>query len=314
MKKKDPLRWMPWDVVSWMLSRRVAALSPLARGAYFELLCRQWYDGALPSDDASLCICARVSPDQWAEAKTSVLQFFEEDENGGLRQSRCEQEKQEAIGRLKRFEKRAKKAANYRWQKQRDNNDLMLDGCNKHTRSRNKTKTIPIPSVSPFSDAPKPDAPTGAFPPPGHTTVFDDQAELEKLTRSYDPLGPEKNLVLESVRLCTESLRPAARLTLLRDLSQFPPGQVSFGSKRFLENGKDKGRQYYLAVVKGVGKEWAHLEDERERKAERKAQNQRIVEAAKAKSLRDGKESIRQAGDIAKTLLGDLGNQPNGDP
>lgn len=317
MSKKDPLRWMPWDVVAWLLSRRVASLSPLARGVYFELLNRQWYDGSLPSDDDGLAVCARVTSEEWAAVKKSVLPFFESDENGGLRQSRCEQEKRAAKKRLSAFQKRTKNASKARWQKRTKDNALLRDGIRygSATEEQDRTgqdKTGQYHPPKPPTDVPAKPTEPERIPPPTASqkpypsmTVFDQEQECKVMLKRYDALGPDRRFVDETFQACSGHMRPGGRLIFLRDFEPFPVGQILLAAKAFLAltAPPHQPSRYFFGMVRNAGKEWAARENEAERKAEAREQNRRVLDAVKQRSL-DNRPS--KAGNIAGNILKSL--------
>jgi len=320
--KKDPLRWMPWDVVSWFTSRRVSGLSPLARGVYFELLCRQWYEGSLPPSDEELAVCGRVTFDQWREVKTSVLQFFEKDEHGMLRQERCDDEKQHALARLKRFQKQTRPATKARLRKIKERKELPRDVDVTSHVTKEPDRTLPdrtgqditlpdpppLPPPRPTDDVRGGNGEEKFTPPRGTTTVFDQQAEIAKLLDRYragdDPLTPDPEdaeNALKAIDQITAGSRPGAKLIFLRTLAQFEPLQVCMAANDWLNlpdlpAGDPKG--YFVGMIRGSGKrKYVRYADRVETKQERTQQDAR----KRADQGTDGKPVDQPAPDARHT-------------
>ena len=70
---------MPFDVVEWLSSPAVAALTPAERGAYFDLRCFAWVDPecSLPADDDSLAMLSRLGEQWHCSAGRLRAQFIE---------------------------------------------------------------------------------------------------------------------------------------------------------------------------------------------------------------------------------------------
>ncbi len=54
MSKPRPWPWFPFYVEDWLTSPTVLAMSLAAQGAYVRLLCHQWRDGRVPTDETQL--------------------------------------------------------------------------------------------------------------------------------------------------------------------------------------------------------------------------------------------------------------------
>jgi uncharacterized protein YdaU (DUF1376 family) len=88
---------MYFNIIDWLLDDEVQTMTPLARAGYFDLLCRQWYDGGLPDDPKKLQIFSRLDKDQWEEVSAEILPHFKKCDDGLLRQGRLDETRQEAL-------------------------------------------------------------------------------------------------------------------------------------------------------------------------------------------------------------------------
>jgi uncharacterized protein YdaU (DUF1376 family) len=117
-------------------------MSMAAKGAFVDLLAYQFANGAVPSDDRTLCRIIGAFPDEWQEIREEVLSKFEEEE-GALVNRRMQKERDERNEiREKRIE-----AVSKRWNK----SDTSVSGLNKQTeyKSNDSVYTSPSPSPSP---------------------------------------------------------------------------------------------------------------------------------------------------------------------
>jgi len=82
--------WMPWYVADYLAD--TSHLCAAEHGAYVLLIMHAWMnDGYLPKDDKRLCRVARMSPEEWAESREVLLEFFYECD-AGYRQVRVDAE------------------------------------------------------------------------------------------------------------------------------------------------------------------------------------------------------------------------------
>lgn len=65
-----------------------------ARGVYVDLLCYQFTHGDIPADDRKICRIAGIFPDEWEEVRDEVLEKFDAQEGGKLRNHRMESERE----------------------------------------------------------------------------------------------------------------------------------------------------------------------------------------------------------------------------
>ncbi len=105
--------WFPWYPIHY--GRDTEALTLAEDGAYRRLIDQYMLRGMpLPCEDRALARLAGCSIEEWREVKSAVLKFFQE-ENGVLRQKKCDAilKDQEEIAKSRT--KGAKTAANARW-------------------------------------------------------------------------------------------------------------------------------------------------------------------------------------------------------
>jgi len=89
------LPWFPFYFWDWESSLRVRQMGPTARAYYFHLLGFQFAEGSLPSDRESLKRILLMPDDPGGQvdreaALTQVLECFQPDDNGRLRNARME--------------------------------------------------------------------------------------------------------------------------------------------------------------------------------------------------------------------------------
>lgn len=88
-----------------------------ARGAYLQLLIREWgaRGAGLPQEDEKLARLVGLSLEEWMRVRPDVLQFFEPGPDGRLRNARCEEEIQRALEAKTAASAKARTAAAARW-------------------------------------------------------------------------------------------------------------------------------------------------------------------------------------------------------
>jgi hypothetical protein len=87
------LDWFPFDVVAWLTSETVRAMTNAARGVYIDLLGRQWRDGSVPSDTSKLARLCNETADSFAQIWEEVGPNFVESAPGRLINPRLEQDR-----------------------------------------------------------------------------------------------------------------------------------------------------------------------------------------------------------------------------
>lgn len=90
-KGKDVLACIGWWWRDWRSSSARAAMSPLARGIYRELLDAHWgeEDCALPDDDKMLAALAGVTAEEWASVRDEILPWLPLNKNGKRQNARA---------------------------------------------------------------------------------------------------------------------------------------------------------------------------------------------------------------------------------
>jgi len=78
MAKDAPLDWFPFNVVAWLTSETARCMGNAARGAYIDLLARQWRDGSIPADVARLARLCGETADSFAAIWEEVGPCFTE--------------------------------------------------------------------------------------------------------------------------------------------------------------------------------------------------------------------------------------------
>jgi uncharacterized protein YdaU (DUF1376 family) len=66
--------WMPFYVSDYVAD--TMHLGTLEHGAYVLLILHYWRHGSLPDDDGQLARIVRATPEQWADLRPALLQFF----------------------------------------------------------------------------------------------------------------------------------------------------------------------------------------------------------------------------------------------
>ena len=86
-----------------------------AVGIYVRLLCYQWNNGSIPSDEAELARVAGVDADAMRTHMRTVMLKFMPDECGGLQNARLEREREHKLSVIEK----SKAAADSRWAKEK---------------------------------------------------------------------------------------------------------------------------------------------------------------------------------------------------
>lgn len=68
--------WMPLYVADYLAD--TGHLSAAEHGAYLLLIMHYWSNGGLPDDDRKLGRIARMTPEEWAEARDTIADFFQD--------------------------------------------------------------------------------------------------------------------------------------------------------------------------------------------------------------------------------------------
>lgn len=99
--------WMPLYVADYLAD--TGHLSAAEHGGYLLLIMHYWQNGGLPNEDRRLARIARMSPDEWADARETLFDLFED----GWRHHRIDAELKAAQD----ISDKAKDKANKRWGK-----------------------------------------------------------------------------------------------------------------------------------------------------------------------------------------------------
>ena len=86
-----------------------------AVGIYVRLLCYQWNNGSIPSDEAELARVAGVDADAMRTHMRTVMLKFMPDKCGGLQNARLEREREHKLSVIEK----SKAAADSRWAKEK---------------------------------------------------------------------------------------------------------------------------------------------------------------------------------------------------
>lgn len=99
--------WMPLYVADYLAD--TGHLSAAEHGAYLLLIMHYWQNGGLPNEDRRLARICRMSPDEWADARETLFDMFDD----GWKHARIEEELQAA----RDISDKAKEKAAKRWNK-----------------------------------------------------------------------------------------------------------------------------------------------------------------------------------------------------
>lgn len=113
----DVLAVIGWFWRDWRASTARAAMSPLARGVYRELLDAHWgeKDCSLPDDDRMLAALAGVTPAEWASVREEVLPWLPINAKGRRQNHRALAAWKEALAFRKEKREAGKHGAAKRW-------------------------------------------------------------------------------------------------------------------------------------------------------------------------------------------------------
>lgn len=134
---------MPLYVADYIAD--TAHLSAAESGAYLHLLMHYWAKGGLPDDDRLLSRIARMTPEQWAEAKPLIQDFFYD----GWRHKRVDDE----LERTEEISTKRKAAAELRHSK--SNASASANAEQKHTHASVIVSVSKEPEEKKKKDKPK---------------------------------------------------------------------------------------------------------------------------------------------------------------
>lgn len=204
---EKPDAWMPIYIGDYL--RDTGHLNAAQHGAYLLLLMQQWTAGVLPSDLEALRRIARMDRDEFTHA-WSILQAFFKECPGGCYQPRLARERDAAFARRSKFAKRAKAAAEARWNK--ENGGIQApdapipDACGNATSiaygdARAVHEECPPPSPSPMESHPRKE---GDDSHTGPAAIAAQPALALETSYGPDPID-------EAVRLWNEAAKRAGR-------------------------------------------------------------------------------------------------------
>lgn len=111
--------WMPLFIGDYL--RDTTRLTTEKHGAYLLLIMDYWINGAPPDDDDVLSSITKMQLSAWKKARPSLEQLFTVS-NGQWKHKRIEEELLKASENAEKYAKRAKDAANKRWNKDATSN------------------------------------------------------------------------------------------------------------------------------------------------------------------------------------------------
>lgn len=174
----DVLAVIGWFWRDWRASTARAAMSPLARGVYRELLDAHWgeRDCSLPDDDRMLAALAGVSAEEWASVKGEVLPWLPLNAKGRRQNPRARAAWKEALAFREEKREAGKQGAAKRWHShgRPTAEPLANDGPPPHSSASLLLHTDPDPErvragpssgEPPVAQAERGYAPTAAAPP-----------------------------------------------------------------------------------------------------------------------------------------------------
>lgn len=164
MSEKQDI-WMPLFIGDYL--RDTTRLNTEQHGAYFLLIMDYWVNGSPPDDDDELATITGLSLSAWRKHKPKLIKLFKV-VDGHWHHKRIDEELIKAAENADKYAKRAKKAADSRWNKNANSNassnatsipkamhgDMHADATSPSpspTEIRNSSEDSNLPSVIPFS-------------------------------------------------------------------------------------------------------------------------------------------------------------------
>lgn len=147
MKKPEAMMFYP---EAWKGSPSVAAMGPIARSGYFELLCAMWLSGgSLPNDERILQANSRLTPKEWKDCASLIRAELEIASDGRLTQRRLIEEYNRTVELQERKRRGGADGARRRWQKHGTPNGIPTGTANgsananpMQTKTQTETQTI----------------------------------------------------------------------------------------------------------------------------------------------------------------------------
>lgn len=143
----------------------VEAMSTAQVGAYMLLLCKAWREepvGSVPDDDRRLARWARMTPEEWSEAKSAVLAPFALRTDGRWHQPRMEREFMKLRESSRRRAEAGAVGAEKRWGKSKNDGKRIAKPKQSHSdASATAMRTDGISSSTSTSEVNPPNPPAG---------------------------------------------------------------------------------------------------------------------------------------------------------
>lgn len=155
--------WMPLYVADYLAD--TGHLSTVEHGAYFLLIMHYWQHQGLPDDDKKLSRIARLSLDEWAEARDTIAEFFED----GWRHKRIDAEIQKSSEIINKRKAAGKAGARARYGN--DDGKSTASAMANATREPLQTHSHPHPHSSVTNV-------TGGEPPSDEQWLFGEGLEI----------------------------------------------------------------------------------------------------------------------------------------
>ena len=186
-------------------------LSAAEHGAYLLLIMHYWQNGGLPNEDRRLARICRMSADEWADARETLFDLFED----GWKHHRIEAELQAA----RDISEKAKEKAAKRWQSKGSADadaaampGHMLEPCQSQSQSQSHTPTV----------SNEPVGVRAAKAPPEHVQILDCLKEVLSEDRARAVVDHRKRIKkpigLHAAKLLVAQLGRAAEPDRAADL------------------------------------------------------------------------------------------------
>jgi uncharacterized protein YdaU (DUF1376 family) len=200
MPKDNKPPYFPFYVDDFSSDGKVEAMTTEEVGAHILLMCKAWREtpaGSIPDNDRVLARWARMTPDQWADAKAGVLSAWCLSGDGRWHQPRLRREFQKLTNYQKSQSQNGRKGAMKRWSHSSEDVDSEEDeeggysGANGHRHDdampTGMTNDGLSPSSSPSSSKVTTNVVTKSKPKFVPPSVEEVQAYCQARGNSIDP-------------------------------------------------------------------------------------------------------------------------------
>ena len=151
----DKPDWFKMDPSKFMQDCIVETMTTLELGMTFRLLCRQWIDGFIPDDQATLARLCRVDRSAMGEAWEILCKFFPEIEPGKRANRFMWVERETVLSAMKKREEDGRASVLKRWDAIRDPKEThrppIADLIQDKDKDKDKDKEVSSPSAPPIS-------------------------------------------------------------------------------------------------------------------------------------------------------------------